>query len=259
MTTEATTQLVIIPEAIDAGKEAESILAMVRARYAHITNASDLQAASDERARMKLRYNEHEGKRVELKAPYLEGARTVDDQFRNPLSILTTAIQEIDGAIKTFTAEQERKRREEEARLREEARKEQERLAAEARLAEAKAEQLRLAAEEKRREGELAEAARMESRAEQQEAKADTAAAQARTVPTPYVPPANTKVTGISTREHWDFRIVDEDKLPREYMQPDKVAIRKAVDGLKGRAASAIPGIEVWRDDIVAGTSRRGN
>lgn len=246
---------VVIIEAREAAEEAGRLLAQARAYT--ITNAAGLQAASDERARIKQRYNEIEDLRKTLKAPILEAAKNVDDQFRGPLAELTTAIQEIDGAIKTFRNEQERIRREEEARLREEARKEQERLAAEARLAEARAEQLRLAAEEKRREGELAEAARMESRAEQQEAKADTAVAQARTVPTPYVPPASTKVTGIATRENWSFRITDPSKLPREYLVPNEAAIRSVVRGLKG--ATNIPGVEVFRDDIVAGTSRRGS
>ena len=170
---------------------------------------------------------------------------------------MTTAIQEIDGAIKTFTAEVERKRREEEERLRAIARAEQERLEREARLAEAKAEELRREAEEKRRAGELAEAAKLENRAESQESKADTAVAQARTVPTPYIPPAPTKVAGLTTRERWTFEIEDESKLPREYLKPDETAIRRVVEGLKGK--TNIPGVRVYRDDIVAGTSRRGN
>lgn len=245
----------VIVEAREAAEEAERILA--QARQYTIINTEGLEEASAERARIKQRYNEIEELRKTLKAPILAAAKNVDDQFRGPLAELTTAIQEIDGAIKKYSAEQERIRREEEARLREEARKEQERLAAEARLAEARAEQLRLAAEEKRREGELAEAARMESRAEAQEAKADTAEAQARMVPTPYVPPANTKVAGVTTRENWSFRITDASKLPREYLVPNETAIRNVVRGLKG--STNIPGVEVFRDDIVAGTSRRGN
>lgn len=242
----------VIVEAQEAAEEAGRILA--QARQYTITDHAGLQAASAERARIKQRYNEIEDLRKTLKAPILDAAKNVDDQFRGPLAELTNAVQAIDAAVKTYTAEEERKRRAEEERLRAEARVEQERLAAEARLAEARAEQLRLAAEEKRREGELAEAAKLESRAETQEAKADTAVAQSRVVSTPFVPPANTKVAGLSTRENWSFRITDASKLPREYLVPNESAIRSVVKGLKG--ATNIPGVEVFRDDIVAGSGR---
>ena len=237
-------------------EQVETLLVETKA-YHSITTPEQAEAAAEMRSVLSARWKEVEAQRVYQKEPHLIGARRVDEFFRPVLDSIKAEIDVINRAYLQFKNEQERIRREEEARLREEARKEQERLAAEARLAEAKAEQLRLAAEEKRREGELAEAARMESRAEQQEAKADTAVAQARTVPTPYVPPANTKLTGIATRENWSFRVTDASKLPREYLVPNETAIRNVVRGLKG--ATNIPGVEVFRDDIVAGTSRRGS
>jgi len=73
-------------------------------------------------------------------------------------------------------------------------------------------------------------------------------------VPVPILASAPAKVSGLSTREHWDFRITDPSKLPREYLIPNEAAIRSVVKGLKGQ--TNIPGVEVFRDDVVAGRSR---
>ena len=128
-------------------------------------------------------------------------------------------------------------------------------MAREAAVAAAKAEELRKEAEAARAAGELQAAARLESRADSADAKADSVEMQARMVPTPILNREPPKVAGLSTRENWNFRIVDPAKLPREYLMPDEAAIRGVVKAMKGRAN--IPGVEVYRDDIVAGTGRR--
>lgn len=244
-----TTQTIII-EAREAAEEAERILA--QARGYHIIDQLGLEAASAERTRIKQRYNEIEELRKNLKQPILEAARNVDDQFRGPLAELTNAVQVIDSAVKGYLAEQERLRREEEARLRELARAEEERLRREAAAEAARAEEMRRKAEEEKAAGNLATAAKLEVRAEQALDRAEEKAAVH--VPVPIVASAPAKVSGLSTREHWDFRITDPSKLPREYLIPNEAAIRSVVKGLKGQ--TNIPGVEVFRDDVVAGRSR---
>lgn len=243
----------VILEAREAAAEAERILA--QARQYSITDRRELQEASDERSRIKARYNEIEDLRKRLKAPILEAARNVDDQFKPALEELTQAVHAIDTAVKRFLDDEARRQREEEERLRAEARAEQERLAREAAVAEAKAEELRKEAEAARAAGELQTAARLESRAESAEAKAETVEMQARMVPTPILNREPPKVAGLSTRENWNFRIVDASKLPREYLIADEAAIRGVVKAMKGK--TNIPGVEVYRDDTVAGTGRR--
>lgn len=242
----------VILEAREAVEEAGRVLA--QARQYTINDRAELEAASAERARIKARYNEIEDLRKRLKAPILEAAKNVDDQFRPALDELTQAVGIIDTGVKRYLDEEARRQREEEERLRAAARAEQERLAKEAAVAEARAEELRREAEEARAAGELQTAARLESRAESAEAKAETVEMQARMVPTPIVNREPPKVAGLSTRENWSFRIVDPSKLPREYLMADEAAIRGVVKAMKGR--TNIPGVEVYRDDIVAGTGR---
>lgn len=242
----------VILEARAAAEEAGRVLA--QARQYTISDRMELEAASAERARIKARYNEIEDLRKRLKAPILEAAKNVDAQFRPALDELQQAVGVIDTGVKRYLDEEARRQREEEERLRAAARAEQERLAKASALAEAKAEELRRAAEEARAAGELQAAARLESSAESAEAKAESVEMQARQVPTPFVNREPPKVAGLSMRENWSFRIVDASKLPREYLVPDEAAIRSTVKGLKGR--TNIPGVEVYRDDTVAGTGR---
>lgn len=52
------------------------------------------------------------------------------------------------------------------------------------------------------------------------------------------------KPAGFSTRENWDFEILDVTKIPQEYMIPNDVMIRKVVKALKDR--TNIPGIKAY-------------
>ena len=142
---------------------------------------------------------------------------------------------EAEGIIKpriaAWNAEQERLRREEEARLREIARKqEEERLLMEAIAAE----------EEAKANG-----------ATNEEAAQEAAAIIAEPV---YVAPvvvqkAVPKVSGIAMQQRWKFRIVNAALIPREYMTIDEQKIGAVVRALKDQ--TRIPGIEVYPEDIV--------
>ena len=57
-------------------------------------------------------------------------------------------------------------------------------------------------------------------------------------------PPATPPIEGIAYRERWVFRIVDEQRLPREYLLADRVKIARIVTAMK--AATRIPGVEVY-------------
>ena len=79
-------------------------------------------------------------------------------------------------------------------------------------------------------------------------------------VPSRYVAPAPVApqvahVSGVTTREEWDFRIVNEALIPREYMLVNESAIRSAAKNTKGRAK--IAGVEFYARQVVS-SSRRG-
>jgi hypothetical protein len=56
--------------------------------------------------------------------------------------------------------------------------------------------------------------------------------------------PEPIKVAGTSTRENWQFEIVNEALLPREYLMPDLVKIGRAVKA--GKGGFFIPGVHTF-------------
>lgn len=152
-----------------------------------------------------------------------EAKREVLAQERAADLPLMEAENYLSPQIIAFDREQERLRREEENRLREEARK----------------------AEEERRMQEALDA----------EAQGETETADA-IINETYVPPVVVaksipKVQGMSIRENWTFRIVNQALIPREYLKVDEVKIGGVVRSLKDQCR--IPGIEVYKESTVAG------
>jgi len=111
-----------------------------------------------------------------------------------------------------------------------------------------RAEEQRLAAEQRRRAQELAarQAAALESRG--QVARAEAVLERAITAPAPAVvlPDSTPKVAGISQRQVWKWRVVDEALVPRDYLKLDDTRIGGVVRAMK--STCAIPGIEVYAE-----------
>jgi hypothetical protein len=143
-----------------------------------------------------------------------------------------TPLIEAEGIIKNriagFLAEEERKRRAEEDRLRELARKE----------------------EEERR---LAEAIRAEEEGDSAEAEAILEETPA-FIPPPIVPRTVETGGGITMKKNWKFRIANAAKIPREYLTPDMVKIGGVVRAMKD--ATRIEGVEVYSEDSIAAGRR---
>ncbi len=151
------------------------------------------------------------------KAEVLKQERDADAPLKEAEAILTPQIL-------AWDREQDRLRKEEEARLREIARKQEE----DQRLKDA------LAAE----------------------AAGDKETADQIIEEKPYVPPvvlpkATPKVVGMTIRENWKFRITNAALIPREYLTPDMVKIGGVARALK--AQTNIPGVEVYNEGTIAG------
>lgn len=126
----------------------------------------------------------------------------------------------IKSKIIGYQEAEEKKRREEEARLRAELQKqEEERKLAEALQAEAEGNK------------EVADAIMEE------EIKA-----------VPIVLPKSTPKIQVTVREIWKFRIIDKSKIPPEYLMPDEVKIGQIVRALKKQ--TTIGGIEVYSEKV---------
>jgi hypothetical protein len=109
-----------------------------------------------------------------------------------------------------------------------------------------------------------AEARERESERQLQEAisvaaTGDTAAAEeilAAPVAVPVVILEETKASGVTVRQTWDFEIVDASKIDRRFLVPDEKAIRALVRSLKSDAASVVGGIRVFSTSDVVRTGR---
>ena len=132
-----------------------------------------------------------------------------------------TATKRIKGLMSIYDAEQERKRREEVARLEAEARKREE-------------------------ERKLAEAIAVEQAGDR--VAADAIMEEEITLPPVYVPKSVPKVAGVVYREVWKFRIVDSALVPREYLAVDEVKLGGVVRSTKG--SLKIPGVEVYSEEV---------
>lgn len=129
--------------------------------------------------------------------------------------------------IAGYLKEQERKRQEEEARL-------------------------RLEAKKKADEDKLKAALAAEKAGDNEEAEAIISD------PTP-VPPvvlvkSTPKLEGVSVKKIYKFRITDPNKVPRMYMMPDEKTIGAVVRSTKG--AVQITGVEIYAEDSVAAGAR---
>lgn len=143
----------------------------------------------------------------------------VDNVPKNAETILKKKLGDYDR-------EEERKRREEEDRLRELA---------------------RVQAEERQ----LADAVAAEAVGNAEEAE--------EIIAEPIAPPVVVlgstvpKLAGVSTGEHWKHRVVDEDKIPDDYMMPDEKKIGAYARSMKAKAS--MPGVEFYSDTIVSARS----
>lgn len=64
------------------------------------------------------------------------------------------------------------------------------------------------------------------------------------------VVPDEPETNGLSLRKEWKFVIVDAKLIPREYLIPDEVKIRRIVRAMKEQAN--IPGVRIYSEDTVS-------
>jgi hypothetical protein len=141
------------------------------------------------------------------------------DRENLELAKLGPAEKALKTAMQSYTEEQERKRRIEQARLQAEVDKAE---------AEQRADAERLAAQT----GMTVE---------------EVIAAPIEKAPVVVVPSEQPKVAGINYRAVWNFEIEDVNKLPREFLLPNNTAIRIAINEGK-----AIPGVRAWQTKKIA-------
>lgn len=232
----------------------------VGSHYA-VVSVADYEVAGAELQRVKGAQKRLDDLRKSITRPIDAAKKAVMDFFREPEEKLARAESGIKRAMTGFQAEEDRRRREEQARADEAARKERARLQAiadeTARKAREQAEAQRRAAEEAAAAGRAAEAQRLAAAAARTEEKAAAKAgafeSRAAAVVAPVISREPPKVIGVQTREVWKFEVMDSDLVPRQFLSVDEAKIRKVVGALKGD--TRIEGVRIWSEKAIAAGS----
>jgi hypothetical protein len=200
--------------------EAESLFN--EARQIAIINQNQYEGAAITLKTIKNFAKQLDDERTKITKPMDAAKKAVLDLFRKPASILEQAELTVKRSMLAYTTEQERIQKAEQARLDEIARKEREKLEAQAAKAQA--------------------AGKVE--------KAEAIMEKAQVVAAPVVEPTVAKTAGISYRTVWEFEIVDETAIPREWLVPDQKAIGGAIRSTQGKIS--IPGVKAIARKTIA-------
>lgn len=188
-------------------KQAQEIEQQARTMTVTADTLDDAANALASIARLKKGIEE---RRVSWVKPLNDTVKKVNDWFKSVAAPLESADKLLRGKIQTYQAEEARRRREEEERLRKLAEKEH-----------------------------AKQVAKAERKGEEPPPPPPTVV-----VPGPATTIRSSAGT-VSTTKVWDFEIVDESQIPREFLMVDTTKIRKVVQaGLRN-----IPGVRIYERD----------
>ena len=194
-----------------------------------ISNQGDYEVASTVLSEVKNRYKELDTQRKEITKPIDTAKKAVMELFRSPLELLEKAESKIKGLMIGYTNEQERKAREEQARLQ--------------RLADAEAAKQKKILDEKIARAEAAgKAEKAELLAQEKENIAPIIA--------PVVAPQIETPKGVSYRDNWTAEVIDINLIPREYLVVNMQALNAVAKSTKGTLT--IPGVKFISTKILA-------
>ena len=149
-----------------------------------------------------------------------EAHQTVCDSEKKHLGPVEKAVGVLKKKMTSWYMEEQRKVREQEEKIRQEAIRQQE-------------------------EARLKEAEELEKNGEAEKAEEILAAPILAPV---FKPQEIEKPEGVSYRDSWKFEITDESKIPREYLIPDEKKIAGIVKAMKEKFD--VPGIRAYNDPI---------
>lgn len=215
-----------------------------------ITSESEQKGAIDLSNQIKARIKRVEELRKFFVEDLTRKVNEINAEFRAVRKPLEDMLEQIDGKLldwrKKEMARIEAERKKEEERKRKEFEKEQEKLRKQAEK-EAEAEKKRLAKLELSKKEEKAELKRIEEEKQSKIEEAqqedfnfnDNDFQQSKTV--------HSETGSTTFKKVWDFEVIDPLEIPREFMQVDLIAIRKAVkDGKR-----TIPGVKIFETEVV--------
>ena len=216
-------------DTVEEQKKTSDVPALCQKAELIISNQGDYEVASTVLSEVKSRYKELDAQRKEITKPIDAAKKAVMDLFKTPLELLEKAESKIKGLMIGYTNEQERKAREEQARLQ--------------RLADAEAAKQKKILEEKIAR---AEASGKTEKAEELQMQKETITP----IVAPIIAPQIETPKGVSYREQWSAEIIDEKLIPREYLIVNLQALNKIAAATKGTIS--VPGVRFVSTKILA-------
>jgi hypothetical protein len=202
-----------------AVRESTEIMAMAEAQP--VRDQASYEAVAGIRSSANAKYKELDAKRKEITKPLDSAKAQIMALFKTPLEKLRQVIDLCDKSLVTYTTEQERIRKAEEARL-------------------------QAIADKKRAE---LEAKALKAAEEGKDAKAEKYQEKAQEVIAPVLAPTVEQPKGTYFTERYYGDVIDVNLLPKEYMIPDQSKINKVIAATKG--SLQIPGVKVRIEKIV--------
>ena len=216
-------------DTVEDQKKTSDVPALCQKAELIISNQGDYEVASTVLSEVKNRYKELDTQRKEITKPIDTAKKAVMELFRSPLELLEKAESKIKGLMINYTNEQERKAREEQARLQ--------------RLADAEAAKQKKILDEKIARAEAAgKAEKAELLAQEKENIAPIIA--------PVVAPQIETPKGVSYRDNWTAEVIDINLIPREYLVVNMQALNAVAKSTKGTLT--IPGVKFISTKILA-------
>ena len=216
-------------DTVEEQKKTNDVPVLCQKAELTISNQSDYEAASAVLSEVKSRYKELDAQRKEITKPIDAAKKAVMDLFKTPLELLEKAESKIKGLMIGYTNEQERKAREEQARLQ--------------RLADAEAAKQKKILEEKIAR---AEASGKTEKAEELQMQKETIIP----IVAPIIAPQIETPKGVSYRDQWSAEVTDINLVPREYLIANMPALNKMAQATKGTLS--IPGVKFTSTKILA-------
>lgn len=217
-----------------------------------VQSNEDLQLVADKRRDFTALIKKREEARTEFKKPFLEAGRKIDAMFKPDTEKLEQAVKFLNKLAVDYTNKIEKIRLEEQRKADEEAKKERLLLEAEAakvlKIAQEKAEEIARQEAAARYAGDKEKADKLALKAEalieKAEQKSDNLNALSTVVSPAPLQTEPAKVSGLAMKEEWYHRVIDADKIPREYLLIDDKGLAALAKASKGKVV--VPGVEFY-------------
>ncbi len=248
-------EIVQLPQVVELQSSVERLVAV--ADVMPVKDEVDERAATDMLVAIKRQLSGSEAARKALVQPLNDHVGMINTTIKDARKPLEAAEEKLKRRVAAFRQQQERERQEEIARL--QAEEEARQRAEEERQAALRAEQQRIADEQAAAEaaGDVAEQERLRE-AEENRRRAEEMLQRDQHAPTELEVPAarpstiQTAAGRATIRKRWVHELVDEMRVPREYLMVDDRLVRAAI----GDGVREIPGIRIFPEDDVAVRSR---